>query len=376
MSLLLKALKQAEHTRASQTGVDKPSSLDAAGLGLEPMQSPASKPRREWVEPPIQETEGSSRLADWSWPLGLVPTTALLALLIALAYGVYFYFMTRPQAWPAPPSPPVTMSVEKQAEANPADSLAADLPMPADQVNDVLPQPAGTRARPQRPAVPMPLALESTQNSTRPQRPAPPARTPAPAENLSMLPATPALRSGLIEQAYAAYQAGRLDEAQALYQQRASQGPSVDALLGLAAIAQAKGQTSEAVRLYQAVLDIAPRNAVAQAALLDTLGTTDVSAAESRIKQMIAREPDAHLFYALGNLHAEQGRWADAQQAYFDAYRSEPGNADYAFNLAVSLDHLRQSDAAVRYYETALKLAGPAARFDRTQAQKRLALLK
>jgi tetratricopeptide (TPR) repeat protein len=187
---------------------------------------------------------------------------------------------------------------------------------------------------------------------------------------------TPSPQATLLEEAYAAFQAGKLDEARALYQQRANAGPSADALLGLAAVALAKGQTTEAIRHYQAVLEISPRNPVAQAALIDTLGTTDPVAAESRIKSMIAREPSGFLFYTLGNLYADQGRWSDAEQAYFEARQSEPGNADYAFNLAVSLDHLKQTDAAIRYYETALKLAGPATRFDRAQAESRVSQLK
>ncbi|RKZ34485.1 MAG: tetratricopeptide repeat protein, partial [Gammaproteobacteria bacterium] len=80
-------------------------------------------------------------------------------------------------------------------------------------------------------------------------------------------------------------------------------------------------------------------------------------AAESRLKLLLADEPEAgHLHFGLGNLYARQGRWPQAQDAYFNAYTTQPQNADYAFNLAVSLDHLAQRDAAMSYYQRALDL--------------------
>ena len=74
-------------------------------------------------------------------------------------------------------------------------------------------------------------------------------------------------------------------------------------------------------------------------------------------------------------MYAEQNRWGDAQTAYFEAFRIAPGNADYAFNLAVSLDRLHQSQAALGYYEKALNLGGNP-RFDRAQAELRVRQIK
>ena len=62
------------------------------------------------------------------------------------------------------------------------------------------------------------------------------------------------------------------------------------------------------------------------------------------------------LNFTLGNQLAQQGRWAEAQQEYFKAYSAEPDNADFAYNLAVSLDHLRQSRQALDYYQRAIAL--------------------
>ena len=76
------------------------------------------------------------------------------------------------------------------------------------------------------------------------------------------------------------------------------------------------------------------------------------------MKFELARAPDsAPLRFALGNQLANQGRWDEAQQAYFDAFSADAGNADYAYNLAVSLDQLNQSKQAAAYYRKALDLA-------------------
>ena len=84
----------------------------------------------------------------------------------------------------------------------------------------------------------------------------------------------------------------------------------------------------------------------------------DPIAVESRVKSMLAANPEANvLHFTLGNQYAQQGRWAEAQQAYFKAFAANPENPDFAFNLAVSLDQLRQGKLALEYYRKALSLA-------------------
>jgi Flp pilus assembly protein TadD len=82
------------------------------------------------------------------------------------------------------------------------------------------------------------------------------------------------------------------------------------------------------------------------------------------------------LHFTLGNQLAQQGRWAEAQQEFFKAYAAEPDNPDFAYNLAVSLDHLRQPKVAREYYQRAVTLAGTrGASFDPASARARIAQL-
>lgn len=128
-------------------------------------------------------------------------------------------------------------------------------------------------------------------------------------------------------------------------------------MLGLASVHAQQNRADAATQLYLRVLEIEPRNSHAQAGLLNIGGRADPAAAESRLKQLIARDPSAYLYFTLGNLYAEQNQWAAAQSAYFQAYNMAPDNPDYAFNLAVGLEHLSQPKLALDYYRRAVSIA-------------------
>ena len=146
-----------------------------------------------------------------------------------------------------------------------------------------------------------------------------------------------------------------------------------DALLGLAAIAQEQGQDEISVQYYRRVLALDPRDPVAQGAMA-SFGSTDPSLKESHLKQLISQQPDSSaLNFALGNQYADQARWAEAQQAYFNALAIEPNNALFAFNVAISLDHIGQRNAAVQYYRQALQFdTSGKSGFSRDKAQQRI----
>lgn len=182
----------------------------------------------------------------------------------------------------------------------------------------------------------------------------------------------------MLTEAYAALQANSLDQAQHLYGQLLRAEPrNIDALLGLAAIATQEGKSDEATRHYLRILELDPRHALAQSGLIAILGRADPLAAETRLKQLIAREPAPFLYFTLGNLYADQSLWAPAQQAYFQAYHLDPANPDYAYNLAVGLEHLSQHKLALGLYRRALQLASARghANFSLPQAQERITRL-
>lgn len=174
--------------------------------------------------------------------------------------------------------------------------------------------------------------------------------------------------------AYESYQKDDYASAWQRYREALAQAPNNrDALLGLGVIAQQQGKNDAAVHYYRQVLVLDPRDPIASAGL-SALGSGDPASKESRLKQLISQQPDsAALYFALGHQYVEQSRWSDAQQAYFNALTMEPNNALFAFNLAISLDHLGQRKVAAQYYLQALQFDTTThSRFNRAQAQQRL----
>jgi tetratricopeptide (TPR) repeat protein len=204
--------------------------------------------------------------------------------------------------------------------------------------------------------------------------------TPSLEHEISSTPTEPgtATVAPVVKDAYQALQEGRLDKAENLYR-NALQGEArnVDALLGLAAIAAQRGQVQQAIGFYEQALEIEPRNPTAQAGLIALIGQADPQMSETRLKQLIAREPSAFLQYSLGNLYANQNQWPAAQQAYFQAFQMQPDNADYAYNLAVGLEHLNQPKLALSYYRKAIELSFRKGRanFDQSRVIERIGQL-
>jgi Tfp pilus assembly protein PilF len=182
--------------------------------------------------------------------------------------------------------------------------------------------------------------------------------------------------------AYEAYNAGNDSDAQKLYKQVLQQDVrNVDALLGMGAIASRQGRMADANGWYGKVLEVDPRNNLAQTALLENQQQDDQSQgnaqiSESRLKNMLAKRPDdANLHVALGNLYAEQNQWPAAQQAYFEAY-SLNSSADNAFNLAVSLDQMGKPKLALPYYQRALEQASGTSSIDKAALAARIAAIQ
>lgn len=190
----------------------------------------------------------------------------------------------------------------------------------------------------------------------------------------------PAVKTNpLLDAAYGAYLANDLAAARASYSAVLERdAANRDALLGLAGVAARERRFDEAESLYLQVLRADPTDTYAQTGLISIRSSADPVAAESRLKTLVASQPDAaFLHYALGNLYAKQRRWNDAEQEHFRAFALDGDNADYCYNLAVSLDQIRQPKQALAHYQRALALAAvrPAS-FDPSRLRARISELQ
>jgi Flp pilus assembly protein TadD len=151
-----------------------------------------------------------------------------------------------------------------------------------------------------------------------------------------------------------------------------------DALLGLAAVSLQQNDMETAREIYIQLLELDPRDPHAHAGLANIAQKSGGELSEAKLKQLVEYRPDdAHLQFALGNLHIKKKSWPEAQQAFFNAWKADNQNADYAYNLAVSLDHLGKHKEARAYYQDSLKLAtGKNVNFSADDVKSRLAYLE
>ena len=163
-----------------------------------------------------------------------------------------------------------------------------------------------------------------------------------------------------LQAGWSAYNEGDYVRSQQNYQSVLEREPdNRDALLGLAAIAVANGDDTTAMRHYAQLLRLDPQDPIAAPALSSLRGRELDGLDESSLKSLLKRNPEAHqASFALGNIKAAENNWPQAQAYYFDAWRTDPSNADYAFNIAVSLDNLGKQTEAAEFYRRSLSLSG------------------
>ncbi|MCL2885989.1 MAG: tetratricopeptide repeat protein [Betaproteobacteria bacterium] len=392
MSLLMDALKRAEASKASRQQADK----EANRLSLEPLareaaeSSPlpdlaahlaavdaelarsaqAPRPKASSYAPPAANgprTRNSFTVKEGAPAArrGLFWLTLGALTLAGLGIGGYVWYRvsdlgvgqgqlaaSRPQppATPLPYYPPPAEYAPPPAEAPPIAVTRQAAPPAVDDAPPFAPVP---RAAPQ------------------------PRPEPLPATPPISLTRTPPRADPNLVQAHLSLQAGDLQGARQDFLQTLQRNPhQIEALLALAAIAQHQGRQSEADAWRQRALTADPGNPAAQAAALASRAAGgDALLAESQLKTLLASQPQsAELNFALGNVYARQQRWAEAQPCYFNAVAADADNPDYLFNLAVSLDQLRQPRLAAQHYQLALEAATQRpASFDSEQARRRLA---
>lgn len=386
---------------AKEAGAGEPRTPAGAAFGA---QGRAQSTARETSEQADRATARKVFEVKFREPDPRLPFFLTMGALGFAAIGtvVYFWFQLPPSQPLVNANPPISGAVVAATPApspvagpspsgSPATALAQS-PIPG------LPGAPGTSATPAVPRAPVqaPIAVAPQSPATPRPREIPAARAgialrpTAPAGNPSGIreaeptpvpaPARPAPQvHPKVESAYSAYVSGDIRGARTDYEQALRDDPgNRDALLGLAAVDVRLGRLEAAEATYLRLLRADPRDAHAQAGLIALRGgRMDPLAAESRLKILLATDPGAHVLnFALGNQLAQQGRWAEAQQQYFKAFAADPENADFAYNLAVSLDHLRQPKLALEYYRRALALvANRGASFDTAAARARVAQL-
>ena len=354
-----------------------------------PAPERASAPRktaRAGATAPSTDAAGAERAsaqkvfeAKFREPNPRLPFYITMGVLGAFAVGTAIYFWIQLRPAPSLVNTNPTRSPSENAVATSAAKPAATAAAPASTGPAAIPGLPGSATPPQATTTaPVPTAAAPTAPAAAaPTAPATAAPTPSPAKPVaSAAHSKPAAakdedraltvtRSGpqihpQVSSGYGAYQSGDLAKARSEYQQVLREEPANrDALLGLAAVEMRAQRYDLSLGYYQRLIQADPRDPYAQAGLLALRGEQlDPALVETRVKSLLAADREANvLHFTLGNQYAQQGRWAEAQQAYFKAFAADPENADYAFNVAVSLDQLRQPKLALEYYQRALALA-------------------
>jgi tetratricopeptide (TPR) repeat protein len=349
----------------------------------EPKAPPRRENRRTPAETPNAERVTAQRVfeAKFKEPNPRLPFYITVGVLSAFAIGtvIYFWMQLRP-----PPSLVNTNPV-RAADEKPVDAAAAPVTAPVatagqpSQAAGAIPGLPGAPSTP-APAAATPVPVPAAATAAAPPATARAAPTPAaPAVATARPPRSKAAAANTngderpltinrggpqihpqVSTGYAAYQAGDLTKARSEYLLALRDEPANrDALLGLAAVEMRAQRYDLADGYYQRVLQADPRDPHAQAGMLALRSQQlDPVQVESRVKSLLATDRESNvLYFTLGNQYAQQGRWAEAQQAYFKAFATDPDNPDFAFNLAVSLDQLRQPRLALEHYRRALVLA-------------------
>jgi Tfp pilus assembly protein PilF len=402
MSLLIKALQKAEEEKTTDGNIG----ASMSELSLEPKPSDRKQDAEPVLsaDPASKSQQAAAGVFSAKQPAAsngvnrqklLLIGIAGLLLVLLIGMQVYSYIDSTNQS---------QLVVSRAPTAQPSPQSPVTQNQVITEVDGAVSQPAVADANPPAQGEPAVADTESVVSVTPAPEPVAQKQAPAPAnaklpakqseevvmgapvavpdENALKITRNP-VEVGInphLSAAYHAFNAG--DDAKAQFHYRKALQSDVrntDALLGMAAIASRQGRMPDAAGWYAKVLEVDPRNSIALAAMASGYAQVDPVGAESRIKNLLVQKPEAaHLHAALGNLYAEHSDWPQAQQAYFQAHHFAPENPDYAFNLAISLDHLGKPALALQYYKQTLALMSQSGsgNIDRAQLESRIQQLQ
>lgn len=183
--------------------------------------------------------------------------------------------------------------------------------------------------------------------------------------------------------AYQHYIEGELDLAASVYDQAIQRDAfNIDANLGMGAVQLELQNFSSALRYFERVLSIDAFNVYALDKTIEI--TTLLLANQDKAGVVTDRQlpsskdyvsGEARDYFQLGQIYAGKSKWAEAQQAFFQAHSMDRQSDIYAYHLAIALDNMQKSELAVGYYETILARRN-AVSLDYQQVESRVAAIK
>lgn len=291
-------------------------------------------------------------------------TVTILTLLIFIVSGLYFYIQHESSSPEIYISQSLSTATNREPETRVIPTQSRELSKPLAQNVSV------TNQHKETVSAPKPEQIKPNPVSQKPDR----------KQNISIVRTkkTDPVHQ-LLQTAYAEFNLSNYQHSRELYSLVINREPkNRDALLGLAAISIKQKHYESARQKYQLLLKLNPRDSLATAGISSINKLIDPQLNESQLKFLIKQQPNAdHLFFALGSLYSTQKKWPEAQSAYFSAWSAKNRNADYAYNLAVSLDHLDKKHQALKFYQLSIELIPESnSNFSLDDTQRRINLLQ
>lgn len=155
-------------------------------------------------------------------------------------------------------------------------------------------------------------------------------------------------------------QAGKLDEAVAVYLELDAEHPDIPELyFNLGTIYARQEKWPEAEAAYLKTLELEPDNTQAQVLLANirkSLGRTDEAVAA--LEKLVAENPgDPELHYNLGVFYLNANRYQDAFASFDEVRKRDPDNVDVLYLLGTLSVNLGQIEGAVGHLQSYLENA-------------------
>jgi len=174
---------------------------------------------------------------------------------------------------------------------------------------------------------------------------------------------------------------GRYESALRMYDALYDLNPrDPNVLAGRATAMQKLGRFDESIIGYEELFEVDAGNVEAQVNMLGMMSEKYPSVALKRLKMLHEEHPDNVMIVAqMGIAHGRLGSYEDAITALGMAASMEPRNAEHIFNMAVISDRGGYHDEAMAYYEQALEtdsIYGASRSVPRDAIYERLVLLR